>query len=262
MTSNFERVFNRFLNMTPAEVGISAELMGVSPEAAAALHQFQSDSQSARQTPSRIAQFDHLVETPGVDMVLQVAHEGARSLPKSGWIVGATIAPGNTGKIESYRYDEGGLQVSTSTDTEKLVSSLENYGSARLYMDFISGKSLVHTAGYENPDYPFKDKQPYERGIVNYLGYGFDDLDVLKVSNGGRILSLKKPYSVNLFTGIDYVDLNKDSVRQYSPAVDINRVTEDPEELVTIAEHLASGMGLSAEDSANFANASVGRIIL
>ncbi len=73
--SDFDTTFKRLLNMSPAEAGISAELMGFSPEHADTLHQFQSRSLGARQAPQRIEQFDHLMRTPGIDLVVTAAQE-------------------------------------------------------------------------------------------------------------------------------------------------------------------------------------------
>jgi hypothetical protein len=262
MSKDFDGILSHIRDMSPAEMGISAELMGMSSSHADILHQFQSDSQSARNATDRSVHFDHLLETPGTDLVLTVANEGVKALPKAGWIIDAMIAPGHNGKIKAYKFEGTSFKVSDSTDQAKLVDNLEKFGSARVYASFQGESNKTHALVYENPDYPFKDKPPYDRSGTNYLGYDFEDLDSIPLNNGGRVLSQHLPvtYLGGLSTNFDTEDLSRKSKREYAPYVELNRITESLEELGHVIGHLALGMGLSPEDSAILVETSIEQI--
>ena len=145
-----------------------------------------------------------------------------------------------------YRYGKGQLAFQPPSDNR------EQYGEVRVHFGIKGGDS--HTIAYENPEFPNKDTEPFDRmSPTSYTGLGFDSTDIIPLSNGGRLLDEKtaigeRPHGIRLSASMDWRDFNRDGMRQHSSDLPVNRVVADQEALGPILSGLGTGMGLETQD--------------
>ncbi len=127
---------------------------------------------------------DSAAEIPGQDP-FDIVLSG-KKLPDKGILVSAKVAKGFEAVVQVYEYDN--LRGVTIED------SRPKYDQVRMYVAFDSkGQSRELALAYENPNYFFKTRPPYDRmSPTSYIGYGFDSLDIHNLSDGGRLLIQKK----------------------------------------------------------------------
>jgi hypothetical protein len=188
------------------------------------------------------ANFEVLKSVPGIDPVLAVVDGHPEDIPQDGYVVNSHIAPGYGGVVNIYRYKDGGLVPGSASDTR------EQYGQARVHFD-LKGFGR-HTVAYENPAFPQKDVEPFNRmSQASYTGLPFSETEIIDLDNGGRILDEKDPMTMyegsSQFFSMDWDDIDRHpDIRR---EVDINRVTSDPEQLRQILAHLSYAMGMSQQ---------------
>jgi len=187
------------------------------------------------------ASFEVLKSVPGIDPVLAVVDGHPEDIPQDGWVVNSHLAPGYGGVINIYRYKDGALVPGSVSDDR------EQYGQARVYFDLKGYGS--HTVAYENPNFPQKDVEPFNRmSQASYTGLPFSATDVIELDNGGRILDEKDPMVVHggwQSFSMDWEDVDRHpDIRREA---DLNRVTADPEQLRQILAHLSYAMGMTQQ---------------
>lgn len=236
-------------NASPEEVGVTAALMGYDKRDQQTLMQHTAE----RQTASRVTDEDAkergisaLEKVPGVDPVLAIVDGRSEEIPEAGWLVSSHIAPGYGGKIDVYRYGKGQIEFKDPSDNR------EQYGEVRLHFGIRGGDR--HTIAYENPKFPGRDIEPYDRmSQTSYTGLDFKGTDIVPLSNGGRLLDEKtamgeRPKGINLFTSMDWRDFDRPAMREHSTDFPVNRVVADQEAIGPILAGLGEGMGLEAQD--------------
>lgn len=188
------------------------------------------------------ANFEVLKSVPGIDPVLAVVDGHPEDIPQDGYVVNSHIAPGYGGVVNIYRYKDGGLVPSSASDIR------EQYGQARVHFNLNGYGS--HTVAYENPAFPQKDVEPFNRmSQASYTGLPFSETEIIDLDDGGRILDKKDPMVIqegfDMFFSMDWEDIDRHSdIRR---EVDINRVTADPEQLRQILAHLSYAMGMNQQ---------------
>lgn len=127
---------------------------------------------------------DSKAEIPGQDP-FDIILSG-EELPQKGILVSAKAAKGFEAVVDIYAYD--------NIRGVDLNDSRPKYDQVRMYVNFESeGEFRELSLAYENPNYFYKDKPPYDRmSPTSYIGYGFDSLDTHNLSDGGRLLIQKK----------------------------------------------------------------------
>lgn len=228
----------------PDEMAATANALGYTDEQVEQVHRFFSESKAFRDTGDRDKYIDLLLQTPGLDPVLAVADGHPDDIPKSGWIIHANIAPGYGGVIELHKYQEGGLELKPPEKDGR-----SEWGQYRLHYGLTNGAS--HTVAYENPNYPHKNTQPYDRmSQSTYTGRSFGNTQIEMLSNGGRLLDDAEPmsYGHNLFTSMDWNDYSTPDRRKHMPDMQVNRVVAGVEEVGHILVNLGFGMGLEDVD--------------
>lgn len=237
---------DQLLNASPEETGTIAALMGYSPREQQTLVQHTAERQTAGKVNDneREKGIAALEKVPGIDPVLAIADGKPEEIPEEGWLVTSHIAPGYGGKITVYRYGKGQIEFKPPSD------SREKYGEVRVHFGIKGGYG--HTLAYENPEFPNKDTEPYDRvSPTSYTGLGFDRTDIVPLSNGGRLLDEKGAmgeHGLNLFTSMDWRDFDRGSMREHSSDFPVNRVVADQEALGPVLTGLGAGMGLEAQD--------------
>jgi hypothetical protein len=175
---------------------------------------------------------DGAAEIPGQDP-FEIVLSGEQ-LPPKGIFVSTKVAKGYEGVVKVLEYDKlGKVDVSDSRpkyDQVRMYASIESEGEAR-ELDM----------AYENPDYFFKSKQPYNRTTpTSYINVGFDALDVHELSDGGRLLIEQQAKQAgSTFTSFDRSEkeLEPDSatrevLRVFNPG-DFEGVSETVETVMT-----------------------------
>ncbi len=235
----------KFINMTPVEAADIARAQGHDEETAHSIAGFFAEGNAARNTIDRDASFDVLKVVPGLDPVLAIVDGRSDEVPKEGWLVHAGIAPGYGGVINVYHYLDGLEVTSVSDDREK-------YHAVSVGLRLT--KFGQHTIAYENPNYPNRDTEPFNRiGSASYTGLSFSDTESVGLGNGGRLLNETRPMEVRASMGssftIDWKDLDNSITREHAPSVDVNRVVEGREQVGAVLVALGAGMGLEMSDS-------------
>lgn len=188
-----------------------------------------------------------LGEVAGVDPVLAVAEGRAELIPASGWLVNCYARPGWGGTIRVTRYDEGGFTP------ESCSGNREQHSRARLHYRLEGGSYHDREIAYENPGYPDRDIEPCERfGYGAYLPLKFEEAEVSRLENGGRIIARSKLFrGARLFAAMDW-----QPVDDVSSAAPINRIAASPAEVEAIVGQIGVGMGLGPEDAQSLVTAS------
>lgn len=185
--------------------------------------------------------FEVLKSVPGIDPVLAVVDGKPEAIPEKGWIVNSHLAPGYGGVIRIFYYPEGSLVPYKAHDDR------EQYGHARVSFD-LNGYG-GHVIAYENPAFPHKDVEPYDRmSQASYTGFRFVDTEVIDLDNGGRILDERASLEVHgqgMFFSMDWEDIDRRLESDLTREIDINRVTADSEQLKQILTHLSYAMGMT-----------------
>lgn len=129
------------------------------------------------------------------------------------------------GILTSAHFDKGycGVLNISSFEALKLQSVPKKEKGSRVYFD-VRGQEWI--GGFENPNYAFKNKQLFNRGSQStYMGMGFDSLDILLTSDGGRFFSAKESYASNTFTSADYCPDRKLTIVR--PSTDLEEFSQD-----------------------------------
>jgi hypothetical protein len=216
------------------------------------MYQFASEAKSTHEAVTdKNGYFDILKDVPGVDPVLATIDGHPEDIPKDGWLVNSHIAPGYGGVINIYRY-EGGLGI----DDRYTSDTREEYGSARVGLSLDGYGSF--TIAYENPAFPQKDVEPYNRmSQTSYTGHGFGQTDIISLENGGRLLADKDPLTMHgggMSSSMDWEDIDRKKEHN-GTEVDINRVTGDQKQVSEILTQLGLGMSLGEQDIATMLEA-------
>lgn len=136
---------------------------------------------------------DGASDIPGldpIDLLLQ-----GEKLPQSGILVNAKIAKGYKGVINIYEYDGGENPVRTKINDYRPESD-----NIEMHFTVLHGSVSETHVTYENPNYFYKTTEPGMRNTpTSYLSSEFRSLDVIPLSDGGRLFITKVP---NISTGI------------------------------------------------------------
>ncbi|MEW6610347.1 MAG: hypothetical protein AB1352_01800 [Patescibacteria group bacterium] len=154
------------------------------------------------------------------------------------------------GMIFSLQFKGGYEGVGHVVAYEKLERpSITEHGD-RIYLS-VQGRDLYFSI--ENPNYFYKSTEPYNRmSGSSYVPHGFDRLDAIPTSDGGRALVQKKAWGTNLSYSIDsYED------RDFSRVLDEGKLDELQS---TIVGALQEKIGLSQADAERVASEVVGRM--
>lgn len=154
------------------------------------------------------------------------------------------------GIIFSLQFKKGYEGVGHVVAYEKLESPSMTEQGERIYLS-VQGRDLYFSI--ENPNYYFKSVEPYNRmSSSSYVPHGFDRLDKISTSDGGRALVQKKAWRTSLYYGIDS---HEDS--DFSRVLDEGKLDELKS---TIVGALKEQVGLSQADAERVAGEVVGRM--
>ena len=124
---------------------------------------------------------DASAKVPGKDAIETVLN--GEKLPEQGILVHAEVKKGYEGVVSIYCYDK--------IEKTDISDSRPKYDEVRMHVSFGSGKELV--MAYENPNYFYKNREPFDRmQTTSYIGFTFNDLDIIDLSDHGRLLVLKE----------------------------------------------------------------------
>lgn len=209
-----------------------------SPEQIELLSQFFTETKKYQEAEGQKAWAEILTATPGVDPVLAIAEGRSEEIPAGGWVINANVVPGYGGVLKIFRYPEG------SFEAESLDDDRNGYGSARLHYK-LKGYGR-HVIAYENPDYPTKDVEPYDRMTMeSWTGLSFANTDVVPLHNGGRLLN--GSHQMVLVEGQTHNSMDYKAPDKATATV--NRVVEGVEEAGAVLVQLGAGMGLEQNDT-------------
>lgn len=239
-----KKTLDTILTASPEEVGLMAALQGYNSKDQQTLVQHTAERHSSEDTEASARErgLSALKKIPGTDPVLAVVDNRPQDIPESGWLITSHIVPGYGGKMDIYRYEEGQLTINPPTKDNR-----EEYGEARVHFD-IDGHSS-HTLAYENPNFPNKDTEPFNRmSQSSYTGLSFGATDIVPLSNGGRLLDEAAPFDKGsrrgISTSMDWRDLDS----KYASEFPINRIVSDQRDIEPILMALGDGMGLETQD--------------
>ncbi len=117
---------------------------------------------------------------PGKDVIETVLN--GEKLPAQGILVHAEVRKGYEGVIGVYCYDE--------IKDVSINDSRPRFDEVRMHIRLGSSREL--TLAYENPNYSYKEKEPFNRmQTTSYIGFAFNDLDLFDLSDHGRLLVVK-----------------------------------------------------------------------
>ena len=154
------------------------------------------------------------------------------------------------GIMFSLQFKKGYEAVGHVVAYEKLERpSITEHGD-RIYLS-VQGRDLYFSI--ENPNYFYKSTEPYNRmSGSSYVPHGFDSMDEVPTSDGGRALVQKKAWGTNLSYGVDnYED------RDMSRVFDEGKLDELKSAIVGA---LQEKIGLSQVDAERVAGEVVGRM--
>ena len=127
--------------------------------------------------------------------------------------------------------------------------SITEHGD-RIYLS-VQGRDLYFSI--ENPNYFYKSEEPYNRmSGSSYVPHGFDSLDQIPTSDGGRALVQKKAWGTNLSYS---VDSHED--RDFTRVLDEGKLDELKS---TIASAIQEKIGLPQADAERVAGEVVDRM--
>lgn len=161
----------------------------------------QVNERVAEQPKPEKTKIDHATVIPGANPFEML--DRGENIPSKGILVSAHIMVGSHGVFQVYSYENLEAQLSHS----------------RLHLNFgYDTNSRRIDFGYENPNYPGKTKQPYDRGdTTTYIPSGWGSLDAVDLHSGGRLIISKEADLIgNLSTSVDKDEygLQADSFRR------------------------------------------------
>jgi hypothetical protein len=141
--------------------------------------------EDAKTAEPKKQEINHAAVIPGQDP-FEILARGEK-LPTSGIILNANIVKGSQGVFEVYNYNQ--------LKKHRLSDSRPRYDERSLDMEFQHVTGTMLTFGFENPNYPGKEKPPYDRGdSTSYIPLGWDQLDAIPLpETRGRLLVQKQP---------------------------------------------------------------------
>lgn len=154
------------------------------------------------------------------------------------------------GIMFSLKFKKGYEGVGHVVAYEKLErSSIAEHGD-RIHLS-VQGRDLYFSI--ENRNYFYKSTDPYNRvSRSSYVPHGFDGMDEVPTSDGGRALVQKKAWGTNLSYSVDsYED------RNFTRVLDEDKLDELKS---TISGALQEKVGLSQSDAERVAGEVVGRM--
>lgn len=154
------------------------------------------------------------------------------------------------GIMFSLQFKKGYEGVGHVVAYEKLERpSITEHGD-RIYLS-VQGRDLYFSI--ENPNYFYKSTEPYNRmSGSSYVPHGFDSMDEVPTSGGGRALVQKKAWGTNLSYSVDsYED------KDFSRVLDEGKLDELKS---TISGALQEKVGLPQADAERVAGEVVGRM--
>ena len=230
--------------------GIDAPEAGIS----GVLSYFMKNSPAMDETP---AQEENLpeIDLPGLDPIEMVRTSG--ELPATGMLISARITRGGPAVFKIYNYDN--IEEVKITETGEGDEYQYLHPTFRWSED--SNAKEVEFS-YEPPNYFFQDTQPYNRtDEYSYMGSNFESLDIVELSNGGRLLITKEPYKIGNFgTRLDQIPWKSNLIKGQSRSItgwfsesDIEGVTQAAEtiarDLIGLDEVSARQFGEGLQDN-------------
>ena len=205
-----------------------------------------------RETTDQDAYVEMLHETAGINPVLAVINNESETIPTDGWLINARANPGYGGIINIYRYPEGSFKV------EQLQDDREQYNQAILYYR-LDGYGQ-HTIAYENPNYPTKGTESYDRMRSSFcMATCFAVDDIIPLENGGRLLNQSK---MRMHGGSYYASIcmRLPAEETKEREVEINRMIGGIEEVGIALVQLGAGMGLEQNNIQSLVKATAQKI--
>lgn len=188
-------------------------------------------------------EIDHAAVMPGKDP-FEMLDNGER-IPTKGIFVNANLWKGSHGIFKIYRFN--------NFSRYNLSDSRPRYDSERLNVNFDEldeGSKQLHFA-YEQARFVGKNKPPYDRGdTTTYIGFSWEDLDIIDMPSQGRLLIVKKPWNIGY--EMTSFDKNGMDLKQDSPRREVFSYFEpnDSDGAISCIEAMATKLiGLSPEDA-------------
>ena len=206
-----------------------------------------------RETTDQDAYVEMLHETAGMNPVLAVLNNESETIPTDGWLINARAIPGYGGIINIYRYPEGSFKV------EGLQDDREQRSQVVLYYQLDSYGQ--HILAYENPNYPTKGTESYDRMRSSFcapISFAIDD--IIPLENGGRLLNQSK--SMRMHDGSYYglMCMLLPAEETNKKEVEINRAIGGIEEVGIALVQLGAGMGLEKNDIQSLVKATAQKV--